>query len=51
MPKQLFDPNTIIPAFDRFLESRELSFSAIAIGGAALAILAMTASKAWILPK
>jgi hypothetical protein len=39
MSKPLFDPKVIIPAFDRFLESHRLSFSAIAIGGAALAVL------------
>lgn len=37
--KPTFDPNMIVPAFDRFLGERALSFSAIAIGGAALAIM------------
>ena len=34
-----FDPKETIPAFDRFLESRKISFTAIAVGGAALSIL------------
>lgn len=39
MEKVLFNPQKIIPAFDEFLGGRGLTFSAIAIGGAALSIL------------
>ena len=39
MEKVLFNPQKIIPAFDEFLGERGLTFSAIAIGGAALSIL------------
>ncbi len=39
MSPGLFTPQDIIPAFDRFLGGRGLHFSAIAIGGAALAVL------------
>ena len=39
MAKSVFNPREIIPLFDQFLTVRKLSFSAIAIGGAALAIL------------
>lgn len=39
MGTALFNPREIIPAFDAFLGERGLSFRAIAIGGAALAIL------------
>jgi len=37
--KLTFNPKEIIPAFDRFLGNRGIVFSAIAVGGAALAIL------------
>jgi hypothetical protein len=39
MEKALFNPQQIIPAFDLFLGERDIVFSAIAIGGAALSIL------------
>ncbi len=39
MPSALFNPQDIIPAFDRYLGSVGLTFSAIAIGGAALSVL------------
>jgi hypothetical protein len=35
----LFNPQEIVPAFDRYLSSHGLTFSAIAIGGAALSVL------------
>jgi Nucleotidyltransferase of unknown function (DUF6036) len=37
--ENLFSPQDIIPAFDLFLQKRQIEFSAIAIGGAALSIL------------
>lgn len=37
-----FNPKEIIPAFDEFLRERGIVFSAVAIGGAALAILDIT---------
>jgi hypothetical protein len=39
MVKNLFNPQEIIPAFDRHLVKYGLSFEAVAIGGAALSIL------------
>jgi hypothetical protein len=39
MTGRLFDPKLIIPAFDRYIEARELTFSAVAVGGAALSVL------------
>lgn len=39
----VFDPKVIVPLFDRYLTERGLTFSAIAIGGAALAILEIIA--------
>ena len=39
MSGRLFDPKLIIPAFDMFIEARGLTFSAVAVGGAALSIL------------
>jgi hypothetical protein len=35
----LFSPQDIVPAFDRHLGRKKLTFSAVAIGGAALSIL------------
>ena len=39
MSKILFNPRAMIPKFDEFLFKKNLKFSAVAIGGAALAIL------------
>lgn len=39
MTSPLFNPQDIIPAFDRYLGDLGLTFSAIAIGGAALSVL------------
>lgn len=39
MQKPVFNPSEIIPLFDNYLSERQLAFSAIAIGGAALSIL------------
>lgn len=39
MTTGLFNPQDIIPAFDRFLGGRGLNFTAVAIGGAALSVL------------
>lgn len=39
MLKPVFNPAEIIPLFDRYLSEGQLTFSAVAIGGAALSIL------------
>jgi hypothetical protein len=39
MAKPVFNPQDIIPLFDRYLSERRLAFSGVAIGGAALSVL------------
>lgn len=49
MTQPRFNPQDITPVFDRHLCGLGLSFSAIAIGGAALSIIGIVAAD-WVSP-